>query len=575
MMDETPPGKGSWLWLIAAFVVIPLVVTVLGGLALEWMKSRGNGQADDSVSSANASSPQVRAEPPPETVPQALVVLKAAKSSRSVIALRLIIGAKPDPQLKAEVFQVCQPLLKDTALCGPAARALAAWADDSDRALLSGFLKHPQNEVMEVGLNTLIQTRDPEGIAMAARLLSYSPLREKVVTALTGFGPEAEMGVVKFYFDADPETRSAARRLCEGYATSTPVILPTALAEIKAGRFDSGVMDWLLSAPVVESQRADVARVLEPLLNNANAMIRNPAVRALARWGTKENFPALRKATAHEAPETCKIALEALLDLKDPVMAALLVDKVPDFFEGKRSFDLLVRFGPDAQPLVLPHMNHPDGGSRNRYRELLRGYNTPNTLMVDQCVEDLNGGDSNKRRAAVEWLATVKVVEDKREEVSRGFNKALKDNNISLDLVLKSMVSWQTGENVDSLSQIAVETQPFAERRRVPALRALGQIKDPRAVDALWTLMLVAAKNKDEAKEAGNSLIALGEVAVPKMLDNIDKAKQPNAAVRAAAWEVLAFIAPKSQLADLQAIASKDSATSMTSKLALQKISSR
>ncbi len=581
--DTGPPPRKSSVGLVLGIVGVVLGVLVLacGGVfalvlygGYEFGQQINNGGGDGGGIMGGGGGLK-----PPATPAEALATLKNPdRAFYHGEALKLLASCTPEPQTKAEVFATVEPMLttRDGSRRAAAAQALARWADAGDKALLLKLMNDSQAEVSQAGVDGLVRLKDPAAAGPLAKKLTDFFGRDAAAKSLRALGPVAEKEVVRYYFHPDGGARGEAQRLCQGYGTKDEVILTQAIIDLNVNDRQDAVVTWLQNAELDEARRSQVAKAVEPLVSGGNPFIQEKAAQALARWATKQDAPLLIKHLSDRSDRVRQAVLDPLLQWKDPRAGEGLAQGLTGF-DSQKAVEQLKRFGPDAQAGVLKFRFHPDAGVRSRADEVLRAYRTPVEAIIDQAVEDLHGDEAGRRRPASEWLGTAKVVEEKRPAVAAALNNILLEDKdvFYVDTLFKSVSLWAAPESIDALVKVAGETGPFTEGRRTNAIKTLGLIKDPKAADALWMLINQVLKDKKDLTDAGNSLIALGDAAVPKMMDNVDKIKQPNIAARALAWEVLGFIAPKDKLKDLQAIARDDVLTKQASTKALQLIMAR
>jgi len=175
-------------------------------------------------------------------------------------------------------------------------------------------------------------------------------------------------------------------------------------------------------------------------------------------------------------------AMMALGKLKEASAGDNMVSKLDNAFDGDAAYKALVEMGSVAENSVIKHFNHPNGGARDKARNLLKSYNTSGDKIMTQCVADLDAADNNRRNAAVQWFASAPVDAKRRSEVARALNKSIPNANFFFEKDLaKVLENWGTADNVPPLVQRLQNNKTGNDE----VIRALGKIRDPNGIKAI------------------------------------------------------------------------------------------
>lgn len=137
------------------------------------------------------------------------------------------------------------------------------------------------------------------------------------------------------------------------------------------------------------------------------------------------------------------------------------------------------------------------------------------TDPLDSALADLQSKDVEKRRKAVADLLQIRR-DEQREEVLEALLPILGDGDLQVRLnALRALAKWGKADAVDPLLGQLTDTNP-AVRRLI--LELLGQLKDPRAADAIIRECL--EKDREAASLALQSLGPKVEPAVLPLLKN-------------------------------------------------------
>jgi hypothetical protein len=142
---------------------------------------------------------------------------------------------------------------------------------------------------------------------------------------------------------------------------------------------------WLERQPVDRARRAEVARALEVMLEDVHAGPRLAAMRALEKWGDRDNVPALIRLLesdpgGFEGDECRRRATDMIVRLKDARGAAAIARhfKHPHHHEETRR--ALEALGPDAERAVWPYLKPDDWGAQVEACRTLKRIGTRRSL---------------------------------------------------------------------------------------------------------------------------------------------------------------------------------------------------
>jgi hypothetical protein len=142
-----------------------------------------------------------------------------------------------------------------------------------------------------------------------------------------------------------------------------------------------------------------------------------------------------------------------------------------------------------AGKYVLEHFNHDDAGIRLAFRKMIADWRVNSSEAVKQCLRDLEGTDTARRRNAVDWLANTEVVPSMIKEVQ----DAIRPLTSSTDGQLRSNAQtiafrWATAEELDRLvAQYSQNLQNPDRLQRDQALDSLRKIGTTAAARAVLT----------------------------------------------------------------------------------------
>jgi HEAT repeat protein len=265
--------------------------------------------------------------------------------------------------------------------------------------------------------------------------------------------------------------------------------------------------------------------------------------------------------------------MQALAKFKDPRGAAALSAWLASAPGQDDAAKALKEIGSVAAKEVAKFFNHPDGGARDRARDLLKEYGTGDDVLLVQSVQDLRGREVGRRKLAAEWLGTAKVNAARRNEAASALGELLKEKDEGAqEAAVRALVSWGNKGNVPALVAL-VEAEGFghAQTMRNAAIEALGPLKDERGVIPVAKRLLDG--NVATAREASKSLKAMGSIAEPAILTFLGNVN-PN--LRIEACRILEAIGTKESVKALTTVSrGRDRTVAQAATKALEAINAR
>jgi HEAT repeat protein len=151
-------------------------------------------------------------------------------------------------------------------------------------------------------------------------------------------------------------------------------------------------------------RRVDVAKAIEPLLQDGDGFTRSDAAKALGHWGGPENTPALTAALRDPAFNVRWAVLDELRDLKYPTSAPALAELLASGDRHKAS-EALRAIGPEAEPSVLPYLRNGDSQVRREACKILEVIGTEMSVPDLIAMARSTGLDSMAARSALNGMA--------------------------------------------------------------------------------------------------------------------------------------------------------------------------
>jgi HEAT repeat protein len=498
---------------------------------------------------------------PPANLDEALEYVTAGSASKRHAGAQWLARSSRDAGRQEEVARHLLPLLSDSnsqvRLAG--GRALEKWATRQSVPALLDVLKDEDGaaaELRQTAIRTLGRLRDDRAAGPLAQRLTHFFDREHAARALEDMGPMAESAVVKFFHHPDNAARESARRILQSYHTKEDVILSQSIQDLKGPDFDSRkiVAMWLCQTPVNEARRREVAEGLTLLLTDGRPDVRLAGLKALGIWGTSNDVPAMIRAVDDDSNDVRQLAMQTLVQLKDPRGVDAIAGRLTNFFDRDQATRALQDAGPAAEKAVVRYYHHKDREVRERARRLLKEYNTKLSVILEQTVVDLKSPENEMRVSCAEWFASQAPVEEDRKAVADALDKLLTDMDQGVRLAgMKALRKWATKDNVPALVEVVKDdafTIQAGELRKL-AMQTLGELKDERGAP----IVAARLRNFFEREEAARALVAMGPIVEKYVILGLT---EPDPVVRQLVCGILAEVGTKASVTALRRTARGD-----------------
>jgi HEAT repeat protein len=342
---------------------------------------------------------------------QAMADLKSNEAGRRHAAEEWLAQAAPDEKRRPAIARALEGQVKGATPTDAAVRALARWADKDSGPVLVRFLDDPNEAIRNAALDGLIRLKDARAAAPLVRRLTV-PFGRGLgnAQALKDLGPAAEPDVVKELHHPDQPVRDAVRDVLKSYGTRDTVLLDQTLADLKGA--DAArkkiAAEWLVQTPADEKRRPEVARALDDVVKGNDGQAREPAVRALLAWGTKDNVPTLVAVLTDPGPDNVRTAaITALGTIPDERGAEALVKQLTNTRHANQAGKALEQMGPAvAVPALVKALENGDVRTRGAIWRALGSIGTKDDKDKLQEVADREK-DAAVSRAAQDALKAV------------------------------------------------------------------------------------------------------------------------------------------------------------------------
>jgi HEAT repeat protein len=295
--------------------------------------------------------------------------------------------------------------------------------------------------------------------------------------------------------------------------------------------------DWLQLATLSDFYRNEVAKALDPLLNNQKTKL--SALLALARWGTRDNLDSLHPLLGDTDGTIWRPAFDTLAMIKDEKSVDPVGKYLPDDAKGISAEKVLRLIGKKGEPQALKYIHHKTAATRARAGGLLQSYGTTNGTILDQTIQDIQGTDQDMRNWALQDRVLSTVDPSRQAKVSKALEGLLTDAN-SKQKALSALQIWATTDNVPGLIGVLADAQL---KRNVMEL--LGKLKDGRAARPL-ALLLGSPTDRGDASRALQKIGSPAEQGVLALMPNLVTAPDP--ATRHEAFNVIGHIGTRASL---------------------------
>jgi predicted Zn finger-like uncharacterized protein len=562
--DVAKQGK-SPVMIILLIVGLAIGLPVLccgGGYAalyyLVWRPAaKAVEEASNELNNAQANWPMAAAAAPKD-LNEALNFLRENNAGKRQSAAEWLATQPLNQGREAEVADALEPLLTDAnnGIRSSALKALKVWATPANVPAVNAFLidetfSGDANAHRELAIDIAPKVKDKRMYPHVAKYLANAFFNERSKNALQAVGRDAEGEVAKYLFHPDGGARERAAFLLQQYQTNQGVILTAALGElsIRDGVRRRLALEWLeQKANLDEARRAEVARALDPLLNDGDNNVKQAALKAVGKWGNKDNGPALVRALSDVAfnpisNDMRKHAMMALAKIKYEPGIAPIAARLKDFFDRGAASAALKEMGPIAEPEVKKYLNDNDQGVRNEAKAILSFYGTKDNVGLTQAFGDLHSPDAGRRRQGADAIARMPVDAKQQKDVSLELEGVLSDNDNGVrHAALKALMVWANKESTPALVKL-LEHQDVTTRHL--AIQVLGKIKDDRSVLNVANRLLIA----EDRRAASRALVVMGSICeevVATALSNNDRI------VRLEACKILEKVGTKKSVKTLE-----------------------
>lgn len=469
-------------------------------------------------------------------------------------------------------------------------QALAVWANKEAAPVLADLVMKKEGDCRRA-IFVLGKLKDPVGFEpLAARLVDVQNDEQKEAErALDEIGAPAESAVIPYLFRDENNTGIAYRAgtILKKYGTKDEVILGAAVKEL-AGERKRGTAEYLVNAKVNDACRNEVAKGLEPLLQDPDKNVRAVGRRAFIKWADKEQVPQLFALleTAQGGEE--RDVLNILGKYKEERVAEGLAQRLVAGGQRSEIAKVLINMGaPLVEKHVIKLLHHPNSNLRFEAANILKAFNTSMNAKIDRTLEDMRSPDKDYRRNAVQWLIQTKPEPARQADVTKALNDLLNDNDVR-QIAMVAIRQWggtpaigtpvtpvnpvnpNPPVGADIASLIKTVEMPGDMQARHKAMDALAQLKDPRGAEAVAKCLMFSPPDRSHA---ANTLKAMGPVAEgPACFALLNS---PDSQVRIEASRVLAAIGTRNSLPVLQKATFADAKNKSHYLSAMKSISSR
>jgi hypothetical protein len=190
-------------------------------------------------------------------------------------------------------------------------------------------------------------------------------------------------------------------------AFAPPRDVSQAIAYLKSGDTfrRHNALQWLARTPLDEKRRVEVARAVEPFLEDRDGSLHAAAANVLVTWGVSENVPVLLRALDDDGPGHAEV-IQALGAIKDARAAGPLARRLSNFFDRGHASKALRALGSVAEPEVVKCLQHRDFGVRTEACKILKYIGTPQSVpALQEAARDSAPGVSDEAQAALDEIA--------------------------------------------------------------------------------------------------------------------------------------------------------------------------
>jgi HEAT repeat protein len=340
-----------------------------------------------SLSAAEESVKTTRTSPP-NTLDEALADLKGDQV-RKLFGLQWLTRNQPDETRRVEVAHTLEPLLDgtDKLVRSSTAHVLVTWSTPEQVPTLVRLLEDAQSDVRGYAADALGSLKDERAIEPLAQRLLDRADRPRAARALIALGPVVDREAQKYLRNDDKSVREEAGRILKEIDRLTPDLELTQIVmrlKDRNARDRRDAANALTRADANNARRGEVAKALEPLLDDSDLGVRADGMRALALWATQENVPAL--IAALDKRDLKRPAMSALGKLKDERAVEPVAKHLLNLGDRAPASQALQAMGPLAEKEVVKYLQHADKGVRIEACRILQTVGTKTSLPALKTV---------------------------------------------------------------------------------------------------------------------------------------------------------------------------------------------
>jgi predicted Zn finger-like uncharacterized protein len=538
-------GGGTGLILGIVGGVVFLVLLICGGIFYVFYSVAN--EVDDAVAQAqqnanNGFGPDFGGFPgfeqQPKDMAEALAFLKGNDGNQKRGAGTWLSRQPLDPARQKEVAAALEPLVNDPDdnICASGAKALRVWGTKDNGPALTRALKLRLPDGNRVFLDAS-QTELMQAIAA----VKYDPGADVVVqflpNAFTGgeadkalalHGAGAEKAVVKYFDHTDGGARGKARALLLRYNTKPGVILDQVVVDLGAVEQETTkqAIEWLAQpasddalkvANAEPARRTAVALALNRNITSPPPWSEDNVLRAVKRWGTKDNVTALigfLRSNGHKRRDTA---------------------------------DALIAIGPACEAEVKKLLTDTDGGVVNEAKRIIATVGSKESRFEGLLV-DLRSDNAGRIKEAARMLQGMPADDKQRAEVVAALVGTLSntgpgrtDNDCAED-VARALVVWATKDDAGAIGdKLRDSTKPFTRRTRAHLIEWMGQKKAEKGIPFL----AASLAERDDYQSASKALQAMGPELGDKIEVEVQKVQTNDRLQIAEAFKVLGAVGTK------------------------------
>jgi HEAT repeat protein len=358
----------------------------------------------------------------PENLDKAIEWLRG-NQYQQLVAIAALARAEAFAPRRAEVARELEKLLNgnDRLVAEQSTKALYVWATKDQVPSLLKALDDPSTFVHRGAAEALGPLQDKRAVVPVAAFLPKFGEREVAGRSLIRMGPLVEDEVRKYLTNSDAAARQEAARVLRqiGKAEKDDAFA-AALGGLKdpvQGNRLKG-LKWFAAADPDHPRRAEAAREVARLLQEGNSLEKREAAKALTKWATRDEVPALIDVLKEERPGigTRPAAMKALARLKDDQATAALAEMLANNFENKEAVTALVAIGPLVEDEVLAYLDHDRYWAKAAACKVLREVGTRKSLpplekVLAKAQREMYGGYRDVADAA---RAAIKAIKARR-----------------------------------------------------------------------------------------------------------------------------------------------------------------